>query len=104
MGVNLLMKILFTFTTLLLSTLIADETLSWVDKQIEAIKPPRVSVSDSKLSLLKDPFIFQKSIQTTQEASCGIFQLTSNKERVEANKFYRELGLNPTHDGYKLYF
>ncbi|MBT4792217.1 MAG: GNAT family N-acetyltransferase [Halobacteriovoraceae bacterium] len=48
--------------------------------------------------------LMKHAIQTAQEASCGIFQLTSNKERVDANKFYRELGLKPTHDGYKLYF
>ena len=48
--------------------------------------------------------LMKHAIEKAQEASCGIFQLTSNKERVEANKFYRELGLDPTHDGYKLYF
>ncbi|MBT4790546.1 MAG: GNAT family N-acetyltransferase [Halobacteriovoraceae bacterium] len=48
--------------------------------------------------------LMKHAIQTAQEASCGIFQLTSNKERIEANEFYCELGLNPTHYGYKLYF
>ena len=32
--------------------------LSWVDQEIEAIKPPRKGVSNRAISLLKDPFIF----------------------------------------------
>ncbi|MDC0980395.1 GNAT family N-acetyltransferase [Bdellovibrionales bacterium] len=48
--------------------------------------------------------MMKHAIDIAKEAGCGIFQLTSNKERVEANKFYQELGLRPTHDGYKLYF
>ncbi len=48
--------------------------------------------------------LMKHAIEVAKEADCGIFQLTSNKERMEANKFYRELGLSPTHDGYKLYF
>jgi len=32
--------------------------LSWVDQQIDAIKPPRKGVSYRAISLLRDPFIF----------------------------------------------
>lgn len=48
--------------------------------------------------------LMKHAIETAKTAGCGIFQLTSNKERTEAGKFYRELGLSPTHDGYKLYY
>lgn len=48
--------------------------------------------------------LMKHAIQIAKDSECGIFQLTSNKKRIEANKFYRELGLSPTHDGYKLYF
>ena len=48
--------------------------------------------------------LMKHAIEVAEKAGCGIFQLTSNKKRIEANKFYRELGLEPTHDGYKLYF
>ena len=34
--------------------------LSWVDKEIEAIKPPRKGASLRSVALLKDPFVFLK--------------------------------------------
>lgn len=44
------------------------------------------------------------AIQKAKENGCGIFQLTSNKDRDEqAHKFYKELGMTATHEGYKLY-
>jgi GNAT superfamily N-acetyltransferase len=44
------------------------------------------------------------AIIKAKENACGIFQLTSNKDRDEqAHKFYIELGMKPTHEGYKLY-
>lgn len=44
------------------------------------------------------------AIKLAHENGCGIFQLTSNKDRDEqAHKFYRELGMQATHEGYKLY-
>lgn len=45
------------------------------------------------------------AIQKAKENGCGIFQLTSNKDRDDkAHKFYKELGMTATHEGYKLYF
>jgi ribosomal protein S18 acetylase RimI-like enzyme len=48
--------------------------------------------------------LIKHAIETARNSKCGILQLTSNKERVEANKFYKDLGLEATHDGYKMYF
>lgn len=39
----------------------AEVDLSWVDKEIEAIKPPRKGISDKIISRLEDPFIFLKN-------------------------------------------
>ncbi len=58
------MKTLLLITSLLLSNLLANE-LTWVDEQIQAIKPPRDGVSSSKIALIQDPFIF---LQTDEEA------------------------------------
>ena len=46
--------------------------------------------------------LIKHAIEVAKEQGCGMFQLTSNKQRKEANKFYRNLGLEPSHDGYKL--
>jgi hypothetical protein len=60
MGDNLLMK------NILLSILIASialqssDDLSWVDEQVNAIKPPRSGEENQKISTIKDPFIFLK--------------------------------------------
>jgi len=44
------------------------------------------------------------AIKLSKEKGCGIFQLTSNKNRIEkAHKFYKNLGMDSTHEGYKLY-
>jgi len=39
------------------TTLLFSSELTWVDKQIEAIKPPRTGLTKKEISLLKDPFI-----------------------------------------------
>ena len=44
------------------------------------------------------------AIELSKEKGCGIFQLTSNKNRIEqAHKFYKKLGMEANHEGYKLY-
>lgn len=37
-----------------------------------------------------------------RERGCGSVQLTSNKSRVEAIRFYERLGFEPSHEGLKL--
>ncbi len=41
-------------------------------------------------------------IERARERQCGIVQLTSDKQRPEALRFYRSLGFNATHEGFKL--
>lgn len=52
------MKNLYLFSILLITTQLFSSKLAWVDEQIEAIKPPRVGVSEQQISKIKDPFIF----------------------------------------------
>jgi len=49
--------LIITLSILFTTSIIADE-LSWVDEQVEAIKPPRSGMKSKDLSKLKDPFIF----------------------------------------------
>ena len=48
--------------------------------------------------------LMKYAINLSKEKGCGIFQLTSNKNRIEkAHQFYKNLGMESTHEGYKLY-
>jgi GNAT superfamily N-acetyltransferase len=44
----------------------------------------------------------QWAVDRCREARCGIVQLTSNKIRLDAHRFYRKLGFEQTHEGFKL--
>jgi GNAT superfamily N-acetyltransferase len=42
------------------------------------------------------------AITRAKEKQCNIVQLTSDKQRVDAIRFYKELGFVATHEGFKL--
>lgn len=44
------------------------------------------------------------AIARCRERGCGMVQLTSNKARRDAHRFYERLGFSPTHEGFKLLF
>ncbi len=53
------MKKYFVIAFVLLSTItLSSNELSWVDAQVEAIKPPRKGMSSSNIANIKAPFIF----------------------------------------------
>ncbi len=47
--------------------------------------------------------LMQHAMEVAKKNGCSILQLTSNKKRKETEKFYKKLGFDPTHLGYKLY-
>lgn len=46
--------------------------------------------------------MFSHAISLAKESGCRIVQLTSDKKRPRAHEFYRRLGFQATHEGFKL--
>ena len=46
--------------------------------------------------------MFERAISRAREKNCGLVQLTSDKQRGGALGFYRSLGFEATHEGFKL--
>ena len=44
------------------------------------------------------------AIEKCREQGCSLVQLTSDKTRKDAQRFYQELGFVPSHEGFKLQF
>ncbi|THB80649.1 MAG: GNAT family N-acetyltransferase [Desulfobacteraceae bacterium] len=47
--------------------------------------------------------LFQWAIQRATQRNCHLIQLTSDKKRPDAIKFYKSLGFVPSHEGLKLH-
>jgi len=48
--------------------------------------------------------LFEWAIDRAKQRGCNIVQLTSNKTRSEAIRFYESLGFEASHEGFKLFF
>ena len=48
--------------------------------------------------------LFEWAINRAKQKGCNIVQLTSNKSRTEAIRFYESLGFQASHEGFKLFF
>lgn len=46
--------------------------------------------------------LFEHAIELARNAGCGMVQLTSDKQRSDALRFYEGLGFRATHEGFKL--
>jgi GNAT superfamily N-acetyltransferase len=46
--------------------------------------------------------LFDHAIVLARDAGCGLVQLTTDKRRHDARRFYEELGFTATHEGMKL--
>jgi GNAT superfamily N-acetyltransferase len=47
--------------------------------------------------------MIQWAIEQARERDCGMVQLTSNKKRLDAHRFYERLGFLKSHEGFKYY-
>jgi hypothetical protein len=73
--------------------------LEWVDKQIEAIKPPRSGVSMATLSRTKSPFYVPSPVQAVSKKGRRAgkakwrplkLEMVLNKSAMISGKWYRE--------------
>lgn len=46
--------------------------------------------------------LFRWAIDRARDRGCGLVQLTSDKARSDAHRFYADLGFTASHEGYKL--
>ena len=43
------------------------------------------------------------AVERCRQRNCAMIQLTSNKKRLDAHRFYERLGFTKSHEGFKLY-
>jgi ribosomal protein S18 acetylase RimI-like enzyme len=65
--------------------------------QIEAVR-----VSSRRRGEKIGEAMFAWAMDYSRRQGCSLMQLTTDKERVDAHRFYDRLGFEPTHIGYKL--
>ncbi len=103
------------FITIMCSTALFSDSLSWVDQQIAAILPKRVGITDNKISELSSPIRYQKLVvestdsgtKTSTATNTQIAQLVKplkvaailNNSALIDNKW---LKVNDTIRGYKI--
>ncbi|MFF0475989.1 GNAT family N-acetyltransferase [Streptomyces sp. NPDC004284] len=46
--------------------------------------------------------LMERAVARAKERGCALVQLTSNKRRTDAHRFYASLGFARSHDGFKL--
>ncbi|ADO73289.1 GNAT family N-acetyltransferase [Stigmatella aurantiaca] len=65
--------------------------------QIEAVR-----VSSARRGERVGEAMFAWAIETCRQRGCALVQLTTDKSRSDAHRFYERLGFAATHAGYKL--
>jgi len=63
-----------------------------------------VHVSDAARNRGIGTEMMRWALQRCRERGCGMVQLTSNKRRLDAHRFYERLGFRKSHEGFKYYF
>jgi len=76
------MKTLLLALSIFLSISLSSDELSWVDEQVQAIKPPRAGMKLRNLSKLKDPFIFLLKNRGEEDKQKVVTQDSSSKNTL----------------------
>ncbi|MFT5244634.1 MAG: GNAT superfamily N-acetyltransferase [Glaciecola sp.] len=67
--------------------------------QIEAVR-----IRKDQRGLGTGKTMFEWAIHRAKERNAHLLQLTTDKKRPQAIKFYEDLGFKPTHEGMKMHF
>lgn len=62
-----------------------------------------VHVADGARNLGIGSQMMRWALDRCREKGCGMVQLTSNKKRTDAHRFYERLGFARSHEGFKYY-
>ena len=62
-----------------------------------------VHVAEKSRSLGIGSEMMRWAVERCRERGCAMVQLTSNKKRLDAHRFYERLGFLKSHEGFKLY-
>jgi len=62
-----------------------------------------VHVADGARNLGIGSQMMRWALDRCREKGCGMVQLTSNKKRADAHRFYERLGFARSHEGFKYY-
>ncbi|MCX4449819.1 GNAT family N-acetyltransferase [Streptomyces sp. NPDC087866] len=46
--------------------------------------------------------LMEQAVERARQRGCGLVQLTSNRSRTDAHRFYASLGFTASHEGFKL--
>ena len=65
--------------------------------QVEAVR-----VVDDYQSMRLGSALMRWAIDCARQSGCGLVQLTTDKTRADAHRFYDRLGFEATHEGYKI--
>jgi GNAT superfamily N-acetyltransferase len=63
-----------------------------------------VHVAENKRNLGIGTQMMRWALKRCGDRGCGMVQLTSNKKRTDAHRFYQRLGFHQSHEGFKFYF
>ena len=75
------MKTLYTILLVIFTSHLYANKLTWVDKQVAAIKPARVGISNRSVSELRNPFLF----------------LVKHNKQIKRKKFFKKVVRNSSY-------
>ncbi len=62
-----------------------------------------VHISSTKRNKGYGSEMMRWAVERCRQRGCAMVQLTSNKKRLDAHRFYERLGFTKSHEGFKLY-